>query len=303
MDPSAFRYETAFSRNIGWVTRDEQIALRGKRVAIAGLGGVGGSHLLTLARLGIGAFNISDKDTFEVVNLNRQAGAVNSTLGESKVKVLEWMAHDINPSLQIKSFDRGIDRSNVREFLRGCDLYVDGLDFFAVDARRDVFAACAEMGVPAVTAAPMGMSAALMVFMPGGMTFEQYFRLEGQSRDEQLIHLLVGLAPALIHRHYLADPSAVDMANRRVPSTPMACDLCAGMAATEALKILLNRGPTFAAPRAIQFDAYRQKFVRTWRPGGNANPLNRLTIAFARKQLGKRRADNLSAAQSVPGTA
>jgi tRNA A37 threonylcarbamoyladenosine dehydratase len=43
-----FSYEEAFSRNIGWLTRHEQEQLRRKRVAIAGLGGVGGVHLLTL---------------------------------------------------------------------------------------------------------------------------------------------------------------------------------------------------------------------------------------------------------------
>ena len=62
-----FNYGEAFSRNIGWVTDDEQEQLRRKRVAIAGLGGVGGSHLLTLTRLGIGAFNISDLDEFELL--------------------------------------------------------------------------------------------------------------------------------------------------------------------------------------------------------------------------------------------
>ena len=45
-----FAYETAFSRNLGWVTQAEQMALRGKRIAIAGMGGVGGGHLLALAR-------------------------------------------------------------------------------------------------------------------------------------------------------------------------------------------------------------------------------------------------------------
>ena len=60
VDLSRFRYEDAFSRNLGWVTAGEQQILRGKRAAIAGLGGVGGSHLLTLTRLGIGAFNIAD---------------------------------------------------------------------------------------------------------------------------------------------------------------------------------------------------------------------------------------------------
>ena len=48
-----FRYEQAFARNIGWLTPEEQQQLRNKRVAIAGIGGVGGVHLLTLTRLGI----------------------------------------------------------------------------------------------------------------------------------------------------------------------------------------------------------------------------------------------------------
>jgi len=51
--PNAFDYEEAFSRNIGWLTEAELRQLRGKRVAIAGLGGVGGAHLLALTRLGV----------------------------------------------------------------------------------------------------------------------------------------------------------------------------------------------------------------------------------------------------------
>ena len=57
---TSFDYSTAFARNIGWVAPHEQEILRWKRVAIAGLGGVGGSHFVTLTRLGIGAFNIAD---------------------------------------------------------------------------------------------------------------------------------------------------------------------------------------------------------------------------------------------------
>ena len=60
MKTESFDYTTAFSRNIGWLTLREQDSLRSKRVAIAGLGGVGGSHLITLTRLGIGAFTIAD---------------------------------------------------------------------------------------------------------------------------------------------------------------------------------------------------------------------------------------------------
>ena len=70
-----FDYHAAFSRNIGWVTETEQALLRTRRIAIAGLGGVGGSHLLTLTRLGIGRFNIADLDTFDELAA-RNAGKV-----------------------------------------------------------------------------------------------------------------------------------------------------------------------------------------------------------------------------------
>jgi tRNA A37 threonylcarbamoyladenosine dehydratase len=96
----AFSYDRAFSRNIGWVTTEEQKALRGKRVAIAGMGGVGGIHLLTLVRLGIGSFHIADFDHFDIANFNRQVGATVSTLGKDKAGVLAAMARDINPALR-----------------------------------------------------------------------------------------------------------------------------------------------------------------------------------------------------------
>jgi molybdopterin/thiamine biosynthesis adenylyltransferase len=283
---TAFDYDQAFSRNIGWVTREEQQTLRRKTVAIAGMGGVGGSHLLTLTRLGIGRFHVADLDTFELANFNRQAGAMLSTSGQPKVEVLAKQARDINPELEIKLFPEGVTQENLRTFLSDADAYVDGLDFFSLDIRRAVFAACAEAGIPAVTAAPLGMGAALLNFLPGGMNFEQYFCLEGQSEAEQLLRFLLGLSPAMLQRGYLVDPSAVDFARHRGPSTAMACELCAGLAATQVLKLLLQRGRVIAAPRGLHFDAYRNKLVATWRPGGNRHPLQRLALTIARRQFG-----------------
>lgn len=102
------------------------------------------------------------------------------------------------------------------------------------------------------------------------------------------LRFLIGLAPAMLHRAYLVEPVAVDLAAGRGPSTAMACQLCAGIAATEALKILLGRGPVLAAPRGMQFDAYRNRVVHTWRPFGNRNPLQRLALMIARRLLAKR---------------
>lgn len=280
-----FEYGRAFSRNIGWVTEAEQQALRRARVAIGGLGGVGGAHLLTLSRLGIGQFNISDFDDFDVHNLNRQAGAFMSVMGQAKIEVVARMARDINPQSDIRLFPQGISRENVDEFLRGVDVYVDGLDFFALEARRMVFAKCRELGIPALTAAPLGMGVAFLYFSPEGMSFEDYFKLDGHDVNEQYARFIAGLSPAMLNRGYLAVPESVSFAEKRGPSTAMACELCAGVMGTQVLKVLLGRGALRAVPWSMQFDAYRQKLSFSWRPFGNANPLQRLLIALIRPVL------------------
>ena len=282
-----FDYETAFDRNIGWVTREELALLRGKRVAIAGLGGVGGSHLLTLTRLGIGAFNLAELDTFELANFNRQAGATLRSVGRPKLDVLAELALDVNPELQLRRFPQGLTAENVPEFLAGADVYLDALDFFAIDIRRRVFSAALAKGIPVVTAAPLGMGVALLTFLPGHMTPDEYIGWADVPEHEQLLRFLLGLSPAMLQVGYLADPSAVDLARHRGPSTPMACDLCAGVAATHVLKLLLGRGELVAAPRGLHFDAYRNRMVQTWRPWGNRNPIQRVALAIARRRLAR----------------
>ena len=282
-----FIYHKAFARNIGWVTEAEQATLRGKRVAIAGAGGVGGVHLMTLVRLGVGSFHIADFDKFDLPNFNRQVGAMQSTRGLPKIEVMARMARDVNPELEIRMFPDGINAGNLEAFFEGVDIYIDSLDFFAFDIRQRTFAWCATHGIPATTVAPLGMGAALLNFLPGRMTFEEYFGWGDLPEGDKAIRFVVGLAPAGLHRPYLVVPSAVNFAERRGPSTIMACQLCAGIAATEALKILLGRGGVLAAPHGMQFDAYRNKLVRTWRPGGNKHPIQRLAILIGRRAFAK----------------
>ena len=279
-----FSYAQAFDRNIGWLTTAEQAKLRDSRVAIAGLGGVGGAYLLTLARLGVGRFNLADFDTFEIENFNRQAGATIATIGRSKIDVMTEMAKAINPELQINAFSDGVNAGNVDHFLEDADLYVDGLDFFVFDERQRVFAMCATRRIPAITVAPLGMGAAMLVFLPGRMTFEQYFRMGNKPEAEKAARFLVGLSPSMLQAGYLVDPSRVDFAGRKGPSTAIACDLCAGIAATEALKILLGRGRVVAAPWGVHFDAYKNKLRRTWRPKGNGHPIQRLLIRAIKRR-------------------
>lgn len=287
MKDRPFNYNRAFDRNIGWLTDWEQQSLRHKTVAIAGLGGVGGAHALALARLGISGFHIADLDTFDLVNINRQAGAMMSTIGRPKTEVVAEMIHDINPEARVTCLGSGVSPANIDQFLAGADLFVDGFDFFVLGIRRQVFARAYELGIPAITAAPIGMGVGWLIFLPQKMSFEQYFGLEGHDEAEQYLRFLMGVAPRGLHRPYLVDPTRVDLANKRGPSTGAACQLCAGVVATEALKLLLRRGRVKAAPYHQHFDAYRGRFAVTRLPFGAAGPLQTAKRAIARTMYRK----------------
>lgn len=297
-----FDFRDAFSRNIGWVTELEQEHLRNKKVGIAGMGGVGGAHLLALARLGVGGFHIADLDQFETANFNRQVGAGISTLGRGKTDVMSEMAKDINPELDITVFENGVEDWNIDIFLDGVDLFVDGIDFFVLDIRAKIFARCAELGIPAITAAPIGMSAAWLVFMPDGMTFEQFFRLNGLTKEQQYVNFFLGLTPSALHRSYLVDSSRLDLAGQRGPSTSAGVNLCAGVVAAQAVKIMLGRGKVRAAPCYHQFDAYLGK----WKQGrlwfGNRGPLQSLKRHLAYKGFAQLSRDSRPAEPPAAGT-
>lgn len=278
-----FSYSAAFTRNIGWVTEWEQDALRGKRVAIAGLGGVGGAHLLTLTRLGIGGFSLADFDTYSLANFNRQVGANLDTVDRSKLDVMVEMALAINPTLRLERFPKGVEPENLDAFLEDVDLYVDGLDFFELKIRQAVFRRCAELGIPAITAAPIGMGTNWLIFAPGGMSFESYFRLENQPETEQYLRFLIGLAPGGVHRKYLVDPSRVDLRAKAGPSTGASCQLCAGVVGVEAAKLLLGRNNLRAAPIHHHFDPYAGTHRKTRLRWGVGGPWQRVKLAIARR--------------------
>jgi hypothetical protein len=276
-----FFYDAAFERNLGWFTEAEQLALRGKRVAIAGMGGVGGGFLITLARLGIGAFHIADFDHFSLANFNRQMGANIETIDRPKVKVMEEMALAINPELRITRFDEGVNAQNLDAFLTDVDLFLDGFDFFVLDIRRKVYARCHELGIPALTAGPVGMGTVFMGFSPHGMSFEQYFRMEGRPELEQQLRFLIGLAPKGLHRRYLVDPTRLNLATKSGPSTSAACQLAAGVAGVMAVKFLLRRGDVKPAPWSHHYDAFRGILAskRLW--FGLNGPLQQLKLKIA----------------------
>ncbi|MEH6814828.1 MAG: ThiF family adenylyltransferase, partial [Motiliproteus sp.] len=247
----------------------------------------GGTHLMTLTRLGVSNFNVADLDDFDYPNFNRQYGAFCSTVGEQKSVVMERQVKDVNPESNIQNFHQGISEDNLEEFLDGVDLYVDSLDIFAVDIRRKVFQRCYEKGIPAITAAPMGMGTSVLIFLPGGMTFEEYFCLEGLSLEDQVLNFVVGISPSMQQRSYLVDRRSVNFLKQKVPSLPMGIEIASGVLCSQALKLLLKRGDIVSAPKGFHYDAYRNRLIKTWRPWGNRNPYQKFMAWYIKRLLNK----------------
>ena len=89
------------SRTEGLLGREAMERLRNARVAVFGIGGVGGYATEALVRSGIGHLELVDHDTVSLTNLNRQIVALHSTLGKYKVDVMKERAWDINPKVEV----------------------------------------------------------------------------------------------------------------------------------------------------------------------------------------------------------
>lgn len=291
----------AFARNIGLLTIAEQHELTQAKVAIAGMGGVGGVHLITLVRTGIGKFHLADFDVFEPANVNRQFGARIPDFGRPKLDVMSEEAFKINPFLEITAFPEGIDADNIDAFLDGVQVVVDGLDFFSFEIRRLLFMRAREKGVYVITAGPMGFSAAMLIFAPHeGMSFDEYFHIvDGMTPQEQFLAFGLGLAPRPTHIKYM-DLSRVDLEAKVGPSLNIACQLCSALAATETVRILLRRPGIRPTPYYIQFDPYAHKFRKGKLFLGNRNPFQYLKLRIVKALLGRKKVQDKIAPPALP---
>ena len=278
----------AFSRNIGLLTQAEQDKLANAKIAIPGMGGVGGVHLITMTRTGVGNFHIADFDTYEPVNINRQFGARVPDFGRPKMQVMKEQALSVNPYLEITEFPEGISSSNIDDFLDGVQVVIDGLDFFSFDTRRLLFNRAQEKGIYVITAAPLGFSSAVLIFSPHeGMSFDEYFDINNPMPEkEKLLRFAMGLAPKATHIKYM-DLSKVDLDSKAGPSLNIACQVCSAMAATEAVRIILNKGRIKPVPHFFQFDPYVQKYKKGKLYMGNRNPIQRIKLNVVKKLLAR----------------
>ena len=137
------------------------LLLRGARVVVAGVGGVGAYAAEMLARCGVGSMALVDSDTVGESNINRQLPALHSTLGLPKVEVLRDRFLDINPSIKVECVREYLTEENIPTVLDALrpDCVLDAID--TLSPKIALIQYCLKKGLPLVSS--MGSGAKLDV--------------------------------------------------------------------------------------------------------------------------------------------
>jgi molybdopterin-synthase adenylyltransferase len=212
-------YPRRYLRNRDGISLQDQLTLAESRVAVVGAGGLGGTVIQLLGRIGIGRLTVVDCDVFDETNLNRQAFCTREWVGQPKALAVQAQLKSINPAAEVLAHVVRLGSINGPEILADCQVIVDALD--NVKDRLALEAMAKSLGVPFVHGALAGFEGQLMTVFPEDPGLKQIYGTgeegpSGANRPEFLLG---------------------------VPSiTP---SLVATLEAMEVLKILLNRGTPF----------------------------------------------------------
>lgn len=144
-----------FSRTAGLIGKEKIEKLFKAKVAIFGVGGVGGYVAEALARSGIGSIDLFDNDTVVASNINRQIVALNSTIGQYKVDIMMQRIMDINPNAKVQVHKIFYLPENADEIdLTKYDYVIDAID--TVAAKLELIERSKKLGVPIISSMGAG---------------------------------------------------------------------------------------------------------------------------------------------------
>ncbi len=147
--------EESLSRTALLLGEEAVARLKKARVAVFGIGGVGGYAAEALARSGVGALDLFDKDVVSESNLNRQIIALRSTIGKPKVQVMKERIADIHPWIQVTAHECFYLPENAADYdLARYDYVVDAVD--TVTAKLELAVRSSEAGVPIISSMGAG---------------------------------------------------------------------------------------------------------------------------------------------------
>ena len=144
-----------FTRTALLLGEEAMVKLSRSRVAVFGIGGVGGYAVEALARSGVGAFELIDRDVVSESNLNRQIIATHKTIGRGKTEVMEERIHDINPDAQVTQhrcfyLPETADQFDFSQY----DYIIDAVD--TITAKIEIILRAQQAGVPVISSMGAG---------------------------------------------------------------------------------------------------------------------------------------------------
>jgi molybdopterin/thiamine biosynthesis adenylyltransferase len=212
-------YPRRYLRNRESISLLDQLKLAEAKVAVVGAGGLGGTVIQLLGRIGIGRLTVVDCDVFDETNLNRQAFCTKEWVGQPKALAVQTQIKSINPAVEVAAHIVQLDSTNGPEILAGCQVIVDALD--NVKDRLTLEAMAKSMGVPFVHGALAGFEGQLMTVFPEDPGLKQIYgsgdEVGSSSNRPEFLLGVPSITPSLV----------------------------ATLQAMEVLKILLNRGTPF----------------------------------------------------------
>jgi molybdopterin-synthase adenylyltransferase len=162
-----------YLRNYRQLSLGDQKRLLSSRVALVGLGGLGGHLLEWLARMGVGRIDAVDGDRFEECNLNRQLLCREQTLGMAKSEAARLRALEVNPAVEVETVQLMLDERGFASLVGQSDLVFDALG--GVRVKRMLLDAARTAGVPVVTAAVAGWTCMITTVLPGRSTLPDLY--------------------------------------------------------------------------------------------------------------------------------
>lgn len=223
--------------------------LANARIAVFGLGGVGGYVTEALARMGVGALDIVDNDTVNITNINRQIVALHSTVGQKKTDAFEKRILDINPNCIVTKYDMFYlpDTRDKIDF-SVYDYVVDAVD--TVSAKIDIAVRCHELGVGVISSMGTGnkRNPALLkvadIYTTKVCPLARVMRYELKKRNIPSLKVVYSEETPCTHsedalKEYLENTS--DCSGRAVPgSNPFVPPACGLLIASEVIKDILS---------------------------------------------------------------
>ena len=259
-----YNYDTAVSRNLGFITNHEQSVLRHSHVAIAGAGGDGGMLAVQLARLGVGGITLADPEDFELENVNRQAEASMASLGQNKAEVVGAAIRQIAPDANVRVFRDGVTPSNVDEFFDGADLLLDETEITTPDVAVMLARHARRLGISNMTVLNIGFAGLATSFEPSGVTLEEVLGIDQAGCPVDVSRWLPYIPP------YVSISTLQEFAagERPAPTVAIGVSMAASVGAAQAMLHLLHaHGPSgrpkpVIARQALVIDAMTARVSR-----------------------------------------